>query len=282
MNKTGYIPCAPIVRQNLFPKRSLGQNFLIDHNIINNILNACAIEPGQPVVELGAGKGALTKGLLERGVKVFAVEIDYRFCRLLKETFASSKNFSLVETDMLSLDLSEFTHQGKITVVGNLPFNISSQVIARLLAQSRFIGRFFITIQKELAQRLVFKPASRQTNAFGLYVQFFSSPEILFTIKNTCFKPKPKVDAAFVQLHLRPQADTKSVDTTMLFNIIRCAFMFRRKTIINALAKNFTDNSIREALSFCRIDSQKRPEAITLEEYIRLANYLAPLEIGCL
>ncbi len=256
------------------PKKSLGQNFLIDKNILKNIVNQAKVEPKQIVLELGAGAGALTDELLQTGATVFAVEIDKRLIGILKEKFGQRKNFHLKEADILSLNLSEFKFKKKITLIGNLPFNISSQIIIKFLAGHVFFDKFFVTVQKELAQRMIAVPGSRESSVFGLYVQFFSKPKVLFHIKRTCFRPSPNVDASFLSLDLRPDEELTSVDFEMLLGIIKTAFSLRRKTISNALARRFDSQVINQALENTDIDNRRRAETITLAEYIRLADAL--------
>ncbi|MEW6008432.1 MAG: 16S rRNA (adenine(1518)-N(6)/adenine(1519)-N(6))-dimethyltransferase RsmA [Candidatus Omnitrophota bacterium] len=259
---------------NFRPKKSLGQNFLIDNNIERKIVNEAQISPGDIVLEVGAGKGSLTGNLLETGATVFAVEIDKRLVGLLKEKFSKRKNFHLKEADILSLNLSEFNFKKKITLIGNLPFNISSQIITKFLAQSFFFDKFFVTVQKELAQRMIAAPGSRESSVFGLYVQFFSEPKIIFNIKRTCFRPSPKVDASFLSLNIRDPQEISQVDVNALFAIIKAAFNLRRKTIANALAKRFSWELVRGSLEKADINNSRRAETITLREYIRLADAL--------
>lgn len=256
-----------------YPKRSLGQNFLIDPNISKKMVSFSHIQPHQLVVEIGAGAGALTEKLLESQAEVFAIEIDKRCCQILKQRFAGFKNFHLEERDILSYDIAKNFAGKRITLIGNLPFNISSQIIIKFLPQGKFIEHFFITVQKELAQRMTSASRSRQSSAFGLYVQFFAKPEILFTIKRTCFKPTPKVDAAFMALHLWPSEKIENIDRRVLFRLIHAAFNFRRKTIFNALRNSFEPELVRQVLKEAGIEERKRPEAVGLEDYIRLAHY---------
>lgn len=265
------------------PKKSLGQNFLIDKNIVRNIVNQSAIPPKSIVLELGAGAGALTAELLQTGATVFAVEIDKRLIGVLREKFGERENFHLIEADILTLNLSEFNFKKKVILIGNLPFNISSQIIIKFLAQSFFFDKFFVTVQKELAQRMIAAPGSRESSVFGLYVQFFSKPKVLFHIKRTCFRPSPNVDASFLSLNLRSQDELRAVDSKALFGVIKAAFSLRRKTISNALARRFNSKAVTQALSNSNIDNRRRAETVTLTEYIRLADALksAIIKIGC-
>lgn len=256
------------------PKKSLGQNFLIDKNVAEKIIRYAGIAEGKTVIEVGPGTGALTKMLLDAGAKVFAVEIDNRLYGILEEKFGYNKNFSLKKCDILDLELSDFNLKGKAVLIGNLPFYISSQIIAKFLPQSDSIEAIFVTIQKELGERLISPAGSRDTGSLSLLAQFFSKPEILFTIKKTCFRPVPKVDASFVSFLLKDSHELETTEREKLFLIIRSAFKYRRKTIFNALANSFEAPFLKAAFANSGVDSLKRPEALTLDEYIKLAECL--------
>lgn len=256
------------------PKKSLGQNFLIDKNIAAKIIACSGVAKGKVVIEVGPGTGALTQGLLEAGAKVFAVEIDNRLYGVLEEKFGHNKNFSLKKCDILDVNLSDFDLKEKAILLGNLPFYISSQIIAKFLTQSQRLEAIFVTIQKELAQRLVSPAGTRETGSLSLFAQFFSRPEILFTIKKTCFRPVPKVDASFVSFLLKKPQEFEVTDKVILLQIIRSAFKYRRKTIINALSNSFDKASLKAAFANSGVDSLKRPEALTLNEYIKLSDCL--------
>jgi len=256
------------------PKKSLGQNFLIDKNVVGKIIRYAGITEGKTVIEVGSGTGALTKMLLDVGAKVFAVEIDNRLYAVLEEKFGSNKNFSLKKCDILDVKLSDFNLKEKAILIGNLPFYISSQILAKFLPESDSIEAIYVTIQKELGERLVSPAGARDTGSLSLLAQFFSKPEILFTIKKTCFRPIPKVDASFVRFLLKDSQELGSTDQAKLFLIIRSAFKYRRKTIFNALANSFEAEALNTAFVNSGVDSHKRPEALTLGEYIKLAECL--------
>jgi 16S rRNA (adenine1518-N6/adenine1519-N6)-dimethyltransferase len=256
------------------PKKSLGQNFLIDKNITSKIISCVCLGPGSIVVEVGPGTGALTEKLLQTGAVVYAIEIDKRLCNILEDKFKGNNNFFLKHADILDFKLSELNLNKKATLIGNLPFNVSSQIIAKFLPQSEYLNEIFVTVQKELAIRLVSSVGTRDTGSISLFVHFYSKPKILFTIKRTCFRPVPKVDACFVSLKLKSSSKISQVDTQMLFSIIRAAFNQRRKTLYNSLKTSFDAQKLKFAFSHSGIDQIRRPETISLDEYIDLMNCL--------
>ncbi|MBU2541370.1 MAG: ribosomal RNA small subunit methyltransferase A [Candidatus Omnitrophica bacterium] len=260
--------------QKIRPKKSLGQNFLIDNNIVSKIVSASLINKSDKVIEIGPGTGLLTEKLLDTGADVTAVEIDKRFDPILREKFATRANFRLVNADILKFNLGDLHLKTKVTLIGNLPFCISSQIIARFLPESERIKFFFLTIQKELAERLMCPSGRRNSSAFSLFVHFFSRPEVLFKIKRTCFWPVPKVDASFLRLLPRESKEFEGVNTRLLFRIIRIAFNQRRKTLFNTLKKEYGADRIMLSLQSCGIEAKTRPEAVSLEGFISLSKAL--------
>ncbi len=260
--------------QKIRAKKSLGQNFLIDNNIVSKIVSASRINKADKVIEIGAGTGLLTEKLLDTGAEVLAVEIDKRFLPILNEKFASRDNFHLINTDILKLKLKDSHFNSRVSLIGNLPFYIASQIIIKFLPESKKIKSLFFTIQKELAQRLVSSSGSRDSSAFSLFVQFYSRPKVLFKIKRTCFRPVPKVEASFIELIPRPEQELEGVNTQLLFKIIRIAFNQRRKTLSNALKKTYSVSMITKVLESCGIEPRRRPETISLEEFIGLSKAL--------
>ena len=264
-------------KREIHAKKSLGQNFLIDENIALKIVRASAVIAGDSVVEVGAGTGELTQKLLDTGAGVFAIEIDRSLCRILEERFGERDNFHLMHADILKLGLRQLGLRKKVKLIGNLPFNISSQIIGKFLPELNYIQDIFVTVQKELGERLVSYEGLRQSSAFSLFVRFYSTPKALFNIKRTCFWPTPEVDASFLKLSLRSPDEKKDIDTQMLFAIIRTAFSQRRKTVFNALRKAYEPQGLRSALKMAGVEASRRPETIKLDKYIKLMNSLKQL-----
>jgi len=222
------------------------------------------------VLEIGPGLGSLTEELCRRAKRVIAVEKDrglYNF--LLKHNLYD--NLELLHADILKYDFS--SHPG-LKIIGNLPYYISSPVLIRLLENRQFITSLFITVQKEFAERLVAKPGSKIYGSISCFVQFYSEPQILFTIKKNAFYPYPKVDSCFLKIDIRKKG-LFLTDDEKLFKIIRTAFGKRRKTILNSLCfeKGFgSKEKVLEKLKEACILPGRRPETISLQEFVNLTN----------
>jgi len=256
---------------NIRPAKRLGQNFLIDQNIEKKILNALLIDREDTILEIGPGLGALTEGLCRRAKKVIAIEKDKRLhCFLLRNNTFS--NLELIRGDILKYD---FINKGsRIKVVGNLPYYISSPILTCLLRQRGLIRTIFITVQKEFAERLIASPGSKAYGSISCFTQFYTEPTLLFTIKKTVFYPAPKVDSCFLKISVR-EAGLYLTDEEKLFKIIRTCFRKRRKQILNSLHSSLEFGSreeIVDSLEQAGIAPARRPETVSLQEFVDLAN----------
>lgn len=270
---------------NLRPSKRLGQNFLIDGNVQGKILNAIDIRNTDAVLEIGPGLGALTEGLCARARDVLAVEKDKRLCEFLSKNIAAP-NLKIVNADILDFLKDMKGPCEKIKVVGNLPYYISSPIITGLLEKRGFFDSLFITVQREFAERLVALPGSRDYGSISCFVQFYSDPRLLFTVKKTCFYPVPKVDSCFVRFGIKergvyPVGNTNNgvylTDEAKLFRIIRACFEKRRKTILNSLYSGGwlgSKQEITEKLGKAGILPDRRPETLSLKEFIGLTEVL--------
>lgn len=256
------------------PKKRLGQNFLVDKNIQRKIINACELGPCDTVLEIGAGRGELTSLIAERVDRVYALEIDVYLCGLLKEKMAAYSNFEIINTDVLSFNLRKHYKKlkGKIKVIGNIPYYLSSPIIEHLFKFREKIGTVFITMQKELAQRMVAVPGSRDYGPFSCFVQYYSEPKIIFGIKKSCFFPRPKVDSSFLRLDIRKSTLFTGKQEKLLFNIIRAAFNQRRKTLRNSLFSTIASEKQELFFNKFAIDRNSRPEDLSLRDFANLAN----------
>ena len=258
------------------PKKSLGQNFLFDKNIQRKLIAACAFRPADTVLEIGAGYGAIT-GLISQCVKqVFALEIDKELCRLLKEDFKDRPNVSIVNHDILTFNLSrQFAHENaKIKVIGNIPYYITSPIIAHLLKYRVSIGTIFLTVQKEFARRLSAHPGSKVYGALSCFAQYYADVKILFDIKRASFSPAPNVDSSFVRLIIRDQPAVHIDNETLLFKIIRTAFNQRRKTLRNSLRAVVPQEKLLQFFTRRALTPHIRPEELSLQDFAALANLL--------
>lgn len=265
------------------PKKGLGQHFLIDKNIQEKIVKACKLKKTDTILEIGPGRGEITQVLLGKVKKVIAVEIDKNLCQILKEKFSSFKNLELLNTDILKLNLSDLrgrtglgrSRRGeeRLKVIANIPYYISTPIIAHLLRFKESLEVVFLTLQKELAMRLTALPGNKDYGAFSCFVQFYAQPGILFLIKNSSFWPKPKVDSCFVQLEILPQPSVKVRNQKLFFRIIRIAFNQRRKFFKNNLTKIFPHLEVLNYFKKFGLDKNVRAEELSLADFAKVADY---------
>ena len=266
--------------------KGLGQNFLIDAKIVQQIVTAAEIEPGEEVLEIGAGIGTLTQGLLEAGAHVTAVEIDKKLPAVLKETLAGYENFRLVEGDILKINLAELMPR-PFKVVANLPYYITTQILLTLLEKNLPITKIVTMVQREVAERMTASPGSKIYGALSVAVQFRSEPRIAFYVPPESFLPKPEVTSAVVICDVRISIHTPhmfsihtphmgcDLDAEFFIKIVRAAFSQRRKTLLNSLAgAGFDKEKILSALAIAEIDGTRRAETLSLEEFAKLADAL--------
>jgi len=257
----------------LKPKKRLGQNFLIDRNIQNKIINACNFRSSDTVLEIGAGRGELTGLIAERVNKVYAFEIDRDLCSILKDNLINHKNAAVINGDFLKVDLKEYFKKSdeKIKVIGNIPYYITTLIIEYLLKYKDNIEIIFLTVQKEFALRMLSKAGNKDYGSFSCFIQYYTRPKKLFFITRTCFKPAPKVDSCFLQLEMRQEPPVKIENEELLFKIIRATFNKRRKTLRNSLKGIISLEGLEEFFVKYDIDSNIRPESLTLEDFAKLS-----------
>ncbi len=254
-------------------RRRLGQHFLFDPTILKRIVDASNVSSDDLVVEIGPGKGRLTEILAKRVGKVIAIELDERFCdELERGVLRHLQNVELHCMDVLRFPFEELP---PFRVVANIPYYITTPIIFRLLQDKVQLISATLTIQKEVAERIIATPGGKQYGVLSLMVQYFTEPSILFYIPRGAFSPPPKVDSAVIHLKRRAQPPVEVVDRRLFFRLIKDAFSKRRKTISNSL-KGYTRN-IKEALKRADIDVQIRPERLGMDDFARLSNIVAEL-----
>lgn len=266
------------------PKKSLGQNFLIDQNIQKKIISYCALKPSDVVLEIGSGRGELTRLIAAKAAYVFALELDSSLVKILENNLADYRNINLINKDILKFDLNEcFSSLKKekgpnlagvstLKVIGNIPYYITSPIIEYLINYLDKINAIFLTVQKEVAQRLVASAGSKEYGSFSCFVQYYTRPEIIFYIKKNCFSPAPKVDSGFVMLKIEKSHKVKVLDEKHFFKIIRSAFNKRRKILRNSLQGVVSEELLEGFFRKYNIDCKIRPERMTLENFADLAN----------
>jgi 16S rRNA (adenine1518-N6/adenine1519-N6)-dimethyltransferase len=257
------------------PKKYRGQNFLIDKNIQQKIIKACEITPQDTVLEIGAGRGELTRLIAQKSSKVFALEVDLCLCQILKHNLVDYPHTKIINQNILQFNISNyFKNVSKIKVIGNLPYNITTPIIVHLLKFRTKIGDIFITVQKEPAQRMVASKGNSNWSAFSCFLQYHTEPRILFLIKKTCFWPQPKIDSALVKLSPKKRPPLKIEREKLLFRIIRSGFQQRRKTLRNALRGVVCSKGLNQYFNQYSIDKNIRGEELSLQDFINLTNVI--------
>ncbi|MDD5431955.1 MAG: 16S rRNA (adenine(1518)-N(6)/adenine(1519)-N(6))-dimethyltransferase RsmA [Candidatus Omnitrophica bacterium] len=256
------------------PKKRLGQNFLIDKNIRNKIIYALGLKPSDIVLEIGPGKGELTRIIAGFVNHVYAVEIDTVLSNLLNENLSDLKSISIINKDILKLNIEEIfaKHKQKIKVFGNIPYYISSPIIEKLIDSRDFISEAFLTVQKEFAERIIASPGTKDYGSFSCFVQYFTEPKIMFKISRNCFFPVPKVDSSLVLLKTRQVPPVHLNEEGRFFKIIRAAFNKRRKTLRNSLENVVSKELLLHFFKEFNIDENTRPESLSLNDFANLSN----------
>lgn len=271
-----------LARHGFHFAKSLGQNFLIRGDVAEAIADAGCI-PGCGVLEVGPGIGALTVQLARRAEKVVSVELDKRLPPVLAETMADCDRFTLIEGDVMKLPLAEVAaeqFQGLEPVLcANLPYNITTPFLTECVRAGCF-RQLTVLIQKEVAQRICARPGTGEYGAFTVLMQYYTEPELLFEVPNTCFMPPPKVTSAVVRCVTRRERPVQVVSEESFWRTVRAGFALRRKTLVNSLQTGWQlpKERIAGIVESCGLPPTVRGEALGLEEYARLADALAAAE----
>lgn len=271
-----------LARHGFHFAKSLGQNFLIRGDVAEAIADAGCI-PGCGVLEVGPGIGALTVQLARRAEKVVSVELDKRLPPVLAETMADCDRFTLIEGDVMKLSLAEVAaeqFQGLEPVLcANLPYNITTPFLTECVRAGCF-RQLTVLIQKEVAQRICARPGTGEYGAFTVLMQYYTEPELLFEVPNTCFMPPPKVTSAVVRCVTRRERPVQVVSEEAFWRTVRAGFALRRKTLVNSLQTGWQlpKERIAGIVESCGLPPTVRGEALGLEEYARLADALAAAE----
>jgi len=270
-----------LAAQKLHPKKQLGQNFIVDPGFTEMVVKRAGILPEDIILEIGAGLGALTIPLARRAKKVFAVEKDRQIIPILNMEILVNglTNIMIIEKDILSVDIKALVEDmgGKIVVMGNLPYNISSQILVQLIRSRKGIHRAVLMFQKELAQRITAETGCKDYGRLTVMLRYCSNIKKLVDAKASLFFPKPKVDSEILELKFKKDIDHEAVDESFLFKVIKAGFGNRRKTLKNALAAselNVDPDTAKRVLEKSGIDPVRRAETLTVEEFVTLSNTL--------
>ncbi len=246
--------------------RRLGQHFLFDPSILRRIIDASGLKAGDTVVEIGPGHGRLTRLIAEKAGRVIAIELDPFFVKRLRDELASFKNIEIVEMDALRYPYNEL---GPFRVISNIPYYITTPIIFKLL-ESKDLISMTLTLQKEVARRIVATPGSKDYGVLSIMVQYRAIPEIKFFIPRGAFRPVPEVDSAVIHMEIR-KTPVRASDEELFKRIVKRAFSRRRKTLLNSLKGLFKGMDINSVLKACEIDPARRPESLGIEEFIKIA-----------
>jgi 16S rRNA (adenine1518-N6/adenine1519-N6)-dimethyltransferase len=262
---------------NVKPKKSLSQNFLSNDRAAKRIVDSLNIQEGDTVLEIGAGKGALTKYLLEKAKKVIAVELDKELCQYLKQRFLEKNNLVLINQDILKINFENLAGQkGHLKVIGNLPYQITSPLLSLLLENRKFIPLSVLMVQKEVAKRICAQPKSKDWSSLSVMVQLYSEVKTLFNLKPTSFFPRPKVESSVIKIIFFKRPKVFIADENVFFAVVRSAFGQRRKIILNSLSANLSlpKKEMELILNKVKIDPKRRPETLSIQEFANLSKAL--------
>ena len=264
-------------KYHITANKNLGQNFLIDDEAVAGIVEAANVSKDDLIIEIGPGLGTLTKELLDRAGKVICIELDKRMIEILNDRFSMYDNFKVLNDDVLKVDLKTLIANEKIKntkIVANLPYYITTPIIMKLLEERLDIETITVMIQKEVADRLVTKPGTGDTGAITYTIHYYTEPKRVLEVPNTAFIPAPKVNSTVINLNILKKPRVTVKDEAKLFEVIKTAFMQKRKTLVNALANSSkfgTKEQIEKILQTLEIDNKIRPEKLTLEEFTQIA-----------
>ncbi|MFQ3549035.1 MAG: 16S rRNA (adenine(1518)-N(6)/adenine(1519)-N(6))-dimethyltransferase RsmA [Armatimonadota bacterium] len=262
---------------NLRPNKKLGQNFLIDRNILHKIIESAEILKDDCVLEIGSGLGVLTQELSNLADKLIAVETDTYLIPVLDYTLLEYSNINLVHQDILKIDFNDILSSNKkYIVVGNLPYYITTPIISHLIENKHFFSRFIVMVQREVANRMTAKPNSEDYGSLSLYLNYHCKVSNVMNVSKNCFYPVPDVDSSVVRIDILDEPSVKVKDEKLLFAVIKAAFGQRRKTLHKSLEKTdiigIDKTIISNALESANIDADRRGETLSIEEFALLSD----------
>lgn len=275
-------------KYNIRANKSLGQNFLINNEVVENIVNSSEIKKEDMVIEVGPGLGTLTKYLLEKARKVLCIELDTKMIKILNDRFSGYDNFEVINADVLKVNLNEIIEESKknetiknVKVVANLPYYITTPIIMKLLEDKLDIESITVMIQKEVADRLIEIPGGKNTGAITHTVYYYCESEKIMEVPNSSFIPEPEVTSEVIKMNLRKEPGVKVDNPKVMFMIIKSAFMQRRKTLLNALTNTKVFINKEEGLNILKklnLNENIRAEELSLQDFANIAQAIAGKE----
>ncbi|MFR2518441.1 16S rRNA (adenine(1518)-N(6)/adenine(1519)-N(6))-dimethyltransferase RsmA [Peptostreptococcus stomatis] len=260
--------------------KSLGQNFLIDDNIVDKIVAGAGIGPEDKIIEVGPGIGTLTREMASRAQNLMAVEIDKNLIPILEDTLGDYDNVKIVNEDIIKADIrgliDENLSGGPVKLVANLPYYITTPIIMRFLEENINVTDIVVMVQKEVAERMNAQPGGKDFGALSVAVQYYCDTEIVAKVPRHLFVPQPNVDSIVIALRVRPERKYKVDDEGLYFKVVKAAFGQRRKTLLNSISSmgNLAKDQVKEALEEAGIDPKRRGETLSLDEFAILSNVI--------
>ncbi|MGM8213060.1 16S rRNA (adenine(1518)-N(6)/adenine(1519)-N(6))-dimethyltransferase RsmA [Virgibacillus sp. W0430] len=270
-------------KYNFSFKKSLGQNFLIDTNILRTIIEQAGIDQDSGVIEIGPGIGSLTEQLAIHANHVIAYEIDQRLVPILQDTLQAYDNKTIIHDDILKADVGDaisahFSESQSIHIVANLPYYITTPILMKLLQDRLPIDRLTVMLQKEVADRMAARPNSKSYGSLSIAVQYYTEAEVVMNVPRQAFIPPPNVTSSVLKLTMRKHPPVSVNDEEQFFSVVRACFVHRRKTLVNNLSNYDKEKSKQELIAILdriEISPNRRGESLSMEEFARLANALS-------
>ena len=265
-------------KHNFKFSKSLGQNFLIDDNVIDRILEGARLSETDRIIEVGPGIGTLTREMGKVAENVVAIEIDKTLIPILKETLADLDNVEVVNEDILKVDvqglINEKLNGGPVKLVANLPYYITTPIVMKFLEEDIPVTDIVVMVQKEVADRMNAKPSTKDYGALSVAVQYYCDTEIVAKAPRHMFVPQPNVDSIVIGLHVRDEKKYVDDNEDIFFKTVKASFGQRRKTLLNSLGGLgfLSKDQIREALQAANIDEKRRGETLSIDEFANLSN----------
>ena len=264
--------------------KSLGQNFLINSEVVKNIIESSNIVQEDMIIEIGPGLGTLTKYLLEKAGKVLCIELDSRMVDILEDRFSNEDKFEIINEDVLKVDLNKIIKENKeigkiknVKIVANLPYYITTPIIMKLLEEKLEIESITVMIQKEVADRLIETPGGKNTGAITYTVYYYCESEKIMEVPNSSFIPEPEVTSEVIKMNLRKEPPVNIENTKVMFMLIKSAYMQRRKTLLNSLTNSKVFISKKEGIEILKklnLNENVRPEELTIQDFANIAKII--------
>ena len=267
-------------KYNAHANKGYGQNFLIDQNVVDGIIEKAEVNKDDLIIEIGPGLGNLTSPLLENAGKVICIELDPKMVSILTDRFSLYNNFELINDDVLKVDLNKIIEENSnfksAKVVANLPYYITTPIIMKLLEDKLNLESITVMVQKEVADRLTDKPGGKEVGAITYSINYYTNPETIINVPRDSFIPAPNVDSAVIKLDVLKEPKVKVSDEELFFKIIKFSFLQKRKTLMNSLSNSglIPKDYLEEVLNELGIDLRVRAEQLTLEDFANITDYV--------